>query len=182
MRLGLVRQLRQRAVVIQARHGREVARIEIAGVACGDERVGIGGIADHQHLHVAVGDFVERAALHGKDLRVGEQQVLALHARAARARADQQRHLTVAEREARVVGRHHLPECWKRAVVQLHHHALQRRERRGDLEQMQVHARARPEQRTRGDTEGEGIADLSGGAGDGNVHGGCHGGRFVLRD
>src|SRR5256886_16061690 len=84
--------------------------------------------------------------------------------------------LTVAEREARVVGRHHLPECWKRAVVQFHHHALQRRERRGDLEQMQVHAPARPEQRARGDTEGEGIADLSGGAGDGNVHGGWHGG------
>jgi len=65
--------------------------------------------------------------------------------------------------------------------MQLHHHALQRRERRGDLEQMQVHASVGPEEAPGGDTEGEGIADLSGGAGDRNVHGSFHGGRFLLR-
>ena len=50
-------------------------------------------------------DCVERLALRGEDLRVGEQQVLALHARAARARADQQRDLAVAEGDLRIIAR-----------------------------------------------------------------------------
>ncbi len=86
-RTGLLGQLRQRAVVIQARHRGEVARVQVLRVGARDQRVGVGGVAHHQHLDVAVGDFVHRLALRGEDRGVGEQQILALHARAARPRA-----------------------------------------------------------------------------------------------
>ena len=67
-------------------------------------RVGVGRVADHQHADVAIRHFVHRLALRGEDLRIGHQQVLALHAGAARARADQQRGLAVLERDLRIVG------------------------------------------------------------------------------
>ena len=52
---GLGRQLRDGAVVVEARHGREPARVEVLGVALRDQRVRVGGVADHEHLHVALG-------------------------------------------------------------------------------------------------------------------------------
>jgi hypothetical protein len=102
----------------------------------------------------------------GEDLRIGEQQILALHAWSTRARADQQGDLAVLEGDFRVIGRDDLVQQRERAVVELHHHALQRRQRRRDLQQMQVHGLVIAQQMTRGNAEGEGIADLAGGAGD----------------
>jgi hypothetical protein len=100
VRAGLRRQLRQSAIVIQARHGGEITpRIEAGRVAAGDQRVGIGGVAHHQHAQRTVRDRVQRLALRGKDLRVGQQQILAFHARPARPRAHQQRDVAVAERD-----------------------------------------------------------------------------------
>ena len=89
VRAGLVRELREGAVVIEARHGGEVARLQVLRVGARDQRVGVGRVADHQHFHLAVRDLVERLALRREDLRVRQQQILALHARAARPRADQ---------------------------------------------------------------------------------------------
>src|SRR6185437_5326801 len=114
-------------------------------------------------------------ALRGEDLRVREQQVLALHARAARPRADEQRHMAVAESDLRVVAGHDLVEQREGAIGQLHDDAVQCLQSRGDLEQVQVHRLVRPEELSGGDTEGEGIADLAGGAGDRDVQGWLHG-------
>jgi hypothetical protein len=63
VRAGFFRQLRQRPVVVETCHGREVARVEAPGVGARDQRVGVGGIAHHQHLDGAVGNFVKRLAL-----------------------------------------------------------------------------------------------------------------------
>jgi hypothetical protein len=99
------------------------------------------GIADHEHLDVARGDRVERLALLGEDLRVLEQQVLALHARAARLRADEHRDVRVLERDLRVAAAAHAREQRERAVLELHHHALERGLHLVDrhLEQLQDH-------------------------------------------
>ena len=174
VRAGLLGQLRQRAVVIEAHHRGEALRIEARCVLHRDQRVGVGRVADDQHAHVAVGHGVERLALRREDLRVGEQQVLALHARTARPRADQQRGMAVLERDLRVVGRHDLVERRERAVVQLHDDALQRSEGRRDLEQVQVDRLVRTEHLARGHSEGKRVADLARGAGDGDVDGGLH--------
>ena len=109
--------------------------------------------------------------MRGEDLCVRLQQVLALHARSARAGADQERHLAVAKRHARIVRGRHAAEHREGTVLELHHHPLQRGERRGDLQQVQVDAGVGTECITGGHAEGEGITDLAGRAGDRNVHG-----------
>ena len=172
---GLLRELRQRAVVVEAHHRREIARIQARRVLHRDQRVGVGRVAHDQHTHVAVGDRIERLALRREDLRVGEQQVLALHAGAARPRADEQRDVAVLEGDLGVVRRDDLVERRERAVVELHHHALQGAQRRRDFEQVQVDGLVGTEHLARGHAEGEGVADLACGAGDRDVDGGLHG-------
>ena len=61
------------------------------------------------------------------------------------------------------------------AVVELHAHALERAHGRRDLEQLQVHGLVGAEQGAAGDAEEEGVADLAGSAGHGNLHGCSHG-------
>ena len=171
---GLLGQLRHGAVVIEARHRGEVARVQVLGVGARDHRVGVGGVADHQHAHVAVRDFVHGLALRGEDLRVGHQQVLALHAGAARPRADQQRRMAVLERHARIVGGDDPVERREGAVVELHDHARELRQRRRDFEQVQVDRRIGAQHLAGGDAKGEGITDLAGGTGDGDIDCGFH--------
>ena len=63
------------------------------------------------------------------------------------------------------------------AVVDLHDHAVEHLQRRLDLEQAQDDGLVGAEQLARGDAEEERVADLAGGAGDGDVDGGlgCRG-------
>ena len=70
MAARLLCQLRERAVVIEARHRGEVARVQILRVRTRDHRIGVGRVADHQHFHVASRCLVQRLALRGEDLRV----------------------------------------------------------------------------------------------------------------
>ena len=174
VRARLLRQLRERAVVIETNHRRETRGAQARRVLHRDQRIGVRRVADDQHAHVAIRDGVERLALHRENLRVGEQQVLALHARTARPRADEQRCMTILERNLRVVGRNDPVQGRKRAVVQFHHDALQRAKRRRDLEQVQVDRLVGPEHLARGHSEGKRVADLARGAGDGDVDGGLH--------
>jgi hypothetical protein len=138
-----------------------------------DVGVGVGRVADHQHLDVAAGGGVQRLALRGEDLRVGGQQVGALHAGAARARADQQRVVGVLEGGLRVAVRFHAGQQREGAVLQFHHHALERLLRLlvGDLEQLQDDGLVLAQHFARGDAEQQGVADLAGGAGDGDADG-----------
>ena len=87
----------------------------------------------------------------------------------ARHRPDEQGHVGVTERDVGVVGAHDVGEQRERAVVELHPHALERAERRRDLEQLQGDGRVGPEHRARGDAEQQAVADLAGGAGDGDT-------------
>ena len=54
-------------------------------------------------------------------------------------------------------------------VIELHRGALGRLDRRGDLEQRELDGRVRAEQLAAGDAEQDGVADLAGGTGDGNL-------------
>ena len=122
------------------------------------------------------GDLVQRRALRGEDLGVLQQQVLALHARAARTRTDQHRDVGILERDFGIVGADHAGQQRERAVLQLHHHALER----GlglvhrQLEHLQDDRLVLAEHFAGGDAEQQGVTDLAGGAGDGDTNGGFH--------
>ena len=62
----------------------------------------------------------------------------------------------------------------KGAVDQLHRHPLQRAHRRRYLQQAQVDRLLGAEQLAGGDAEDEAVADLAGGAGDGDSYGIAH--------
>ncbi len=176
---GLFGELRQRAVVIQARHRSEVARIEVLRIRLGDERVGVGRIADDQHFHLPVRNLVESLALRRENLRVGEQEILALHAGTAGPGADEHGDVAIPEGNFGIVGGDDLVERREGAVVELHHDALQAGQSRRDFEQMQVHGLIRTQHLAGGDAEGEGITDLTGGAGDRDVQGRLHGDAYL---
>ena len=159
-RARLLAELRERAVVIETRHRREAIGRERRRVALGDQRIGVRRVADHEHTHVTARGRIERFALRGEDLGILEQQILALHARAARPRADQHGNLAVLEGDSRIVGRGHFVEREERAIVQLHHHALHRAERRRNLEQIQIDGLVGTEHLPGGDAKGERIPDV----------------------
>ncbi|MNT08684.1 hypothetical protein D3C72_1434330 [compost metagenome] len=173
----LGRQLAQRAVVVQAQHGGEVARVQVRRRLHRDVGVGVGRVADHQHLHVTLGDLVQCSALGGEDLRVFQQQILALHARAARTRADQQGDVGVLEGHFGVIGTDHAGQQRERAVFQFHHHALQGGLGLVDrqLQQLQDDRLVLAQHFAGGDAEQQGVADLAGGAGHGNTNRCFHG-------
>jgi hypothetical protein len=114
--------------------------------------------------------------LGGEDLGILEQQILALHARTARPRADQHGDLAVLEGDARIVGRRYFVEREERAIVQLHHDALHGAERGRNLEQIEIDGLIGTEHLPGGDAKGECIPDVSGCAGDGDGNWLFHGG------
>ncbi len=171
---GLGGELGKRAVVVEAQHRREALARQARRALHRDVGIGVGGIADHEHLDVAARRRVERLALCGEDLRVGREQILALHPRPARTRADEQCDSGVLERGVRIRMRAHSREQRERAVVEFHHHALERLLRFlvGDLEQLQDDRLVGAEHLAAGDPEEQAVADLAGGAGHGHANGG----------
>ena len=82
--------------------------------------------------------------------------------------------MAILECDASIVGGHHFVEGREGAVVEFHHHTLQRRQGGRDFEQVQVDRLIGTEHGAGGHTEGEGIADLTGGTGDRYVQGLLH--------
>ena len=172
---GLGGELRQRAVVVQAQHAVVVVRVgaaDLDGGGAGDVGVGVAGVAHDQHADVFLGVLGDGLALNGEDGAVGGQQVGTLHAGAARTGADQQAHVGVLERDVGVVGGDHAGEQREGAVFQLHHHALDGLLGLGQVEQLQDDGLVLAQHFATGDAEQQAVADLAGGAGDSNAHGG----------
>ena len=166
---GLLGQLRDGPVVVQAGQRGEPLLGDVGRVVLRDQRVGVGRVAGHADADVVGGDGVERLALRGEDRAVGLQQVAALHARAARPGADEQRQVDAVEDLVRVGADLHAGQQRERAVVELHHHALERLEGGLDLEQPQLDRAVRTQQRAAGQAEQQAVTDLAGGAGDGDL-------------
>ena len=169
---GLGGNLRQGAVVVQAQHGGEVLGRQVRGRLHGDVGVGVGRVADHQHFDVTRSDGIQGLALHGEDLSVGFQQVLAFHARTARTGADQQGDVGILEGGHRVAVCGHAGQQRECAVVDLHHDALERLLcfLVVDLEQLQDDGLVLAQHVAVGDAEQQGIADLAGRAGHSDAH------------
>ena len=110
-------------------------------------------------------------ALGREDLGVLQQQILALHAGAAGLGADQDGEIRILEGYLGIVGGHDAGHGRKGAVVQLHDHAVEGAQGRGDFQQLQNHRLLRAEQVAGGDAEYKLVADLAGGTGDGDADG-----------
>lgn len=87
-----------RSVLVESRHGAECRLGQVGRILHGDESIRIGRIADDADLHVSRRILVESLALSGENRTVGSEQILALHAGAARLRADEQGDVHVFER------------------------------------------------------------------------------------
>jgi hypothetical protein len=164
--LELGGELRDRAVLVEARHRREALLGDVGRVGRRDQRVGVGGIADHEDLHVVGGADVQRLALRLEDCAVGLEQVGALHPLGPRPRPDEQRHVDAVEALLGIVVDVDGLQQRERAVLELERGALGGLDRLRDLEQRQLDLLVGAEQLARGDAEEDGVADLSGGAGD----------------
>ena len=169
--LQLGRQLRDRAVVIEAQHRGEPLVRDVGSVVHRDQAVRVRRVAHDEHFHVIGGRVVQRLALDGEDLAVLAQQLGALHALRPRPRADQQRDVDAVERVVRVVVQIEPGQQRKGAVDQLHRDAIQRAHRGRNLEQAQIDGLVGAEQLPGGDAEDEAVADLTGCAGDGDSYG-----------
>ena len=169
----LLGELRDRAVLVQPRHRGEALGAGCRARCCSAiSAFVLAGLPTTSTAHVVGGAGVERLALRLEDLPVGLEQVGALHALRARPRAHQQRDVHAVEGLARVVEDLGRGEQREGAVLQLQRGALGGLDGVGDLEQAQVDLLVGAEHLAAGDAEQQRVADLAGGAGDGD--GGGH--------
>ena len=119
---------------------------------------------------------VERLALDGEDGAVGLQQVLALHALAARTGTHQQGIVGVLEGNVWIVGDDDAGQQREGTVFQLHDHALDGCHGGSDVQQLQDDGLVLAQHVPVGDAEQQGVGDLAGGAGDGNTFRSFHDG------
>jgi hypothetical protein len=99
----------------------------------GDEGVGVGRVADHQHFDVARGVVIQRLALRAENGAVRGEQILALHAGTTRTGADEQGIIAVLESNVGIVSRDQTAQQRERAIVEFHGNALECVQRRGDF-------------------------------------------------
>ena len=152
--------------MVEAHHGGEGRLGQIRCRVHGDEGVGVGGVAHHEHLDVALGHLVECLALGGEDGAIGLEQVLAFHPLGARPGAHEKCDVDVLERHLGVVGLDDTLQEREGAVVELHDDALERRKRRRDLEELEDDRLVLAEHLAAGDAEQKAIANLTGGTSD----------------
>jgi len=107
-------------------------------------------------------------------MAIGFEQVLAFHAGATRACADQQSVVGILEGDIRIVRCDDAGERTEGAVVEFHNDTLQRGQGGRNFEQLQDDGLIVAQHLTGGDTEGELIADLAGCACDYDTYGCFH--------
>jgi len=146
-----------------------------------DEGVGVGGVAHDEHLDVLGGAGVEGLALGTEDAAVGGEQVGALHAGLAGHGADEEGDVGALEGSLGVIEDVDAAQGREGGVEQLHSGPLSGLDGRRDLQQAEVDTLVRAEKGAGGDAEQQGVADVAGSTGDGDVDGSvCH--RGLLRD
>ena len=169
-RTRLGRQLRDGAVVVEPHHRGETRLGDVGGRVHGDHGVGVRRIADDEDLDVVGRAVVDGLALRPEDPAVGLEEIGSLHSLGARARAHKQGDVRPVERVVNAVVDIDGLKKRESRIVELHGSALRGLHCLRNFQQVEAHRRVGAEQRARSDAEEEGIADVSGGArnGDGN--------------
>jgi hypothetical protein len=140
--------------------------IDVWRVAAGNQCVGVCGVADDKYANVAIRVIVDGLALYREDRSVGLQQVLALHAGAARACTYQQCVVAVFEGNVRIVGCDESGQRPERTIVEFHDDTLESIQCLRYLEQLQDHRLVIAEHLPGSNAKSELIADLAGSPGD----------------
>ena len=167
----LLRQLGFRAVLIQPGHGEPAIAWNRLRVIHRDEAIRVARISDDQDAHILGGVLCNRLALADENLAINPEQILSLHAGFARDTADKQCPVHIAESLVEIGRGDDVRQKWKRAIVQLHDHALQALEAGRDFDQMQRDRLVGAKHCARGNAKDECVTDLSGSAGDRDLNG-----------
>ena len=167
---GLGRQLGLGPVLIEAHHGGEALGRDVGGVVHGDEGVGVGRVADDEHPDVG-------AALSESALPWAVKMAPLASSRSLRSmpllrgRAPTSRAMLTSPNASWASSlMYDLTQQREGAVVELHDDAPQGPQGRGDLEELQDDRLIGSEQGAAGDPEQQVVADLAGGAGDGDTN------------
>ena len=171
---GLVCQLRDCTVVIQAHHCGEARCGNVTGCVSCDGCVGVCGVANNQNAHVFSSAVVDGLALRTKNTCVGLEEVSALHTRTARHCADQEGGVGALECSLGIIVDIHACEQRECTVIKLHCGALSGLHALGDLQQVELNGSIRTEHGSRSDAEKKGVTDVSGCTGDGDNTRFCH--------
>ena len=94
-------------------------------------------------------------------------------------RANEQGVVAILERDVWIVGGNNAVQQREGAIIQFHHHAVQRAERGRDFEQVKVDRLVRSQHVASGNAEQESVTDLAGSAGYSDFHRLFHG-SFLL--
>ena len=174
-RTRLLGELRARAVFIQRCHREELIARHPGGAVHGDEGIRVARIADDERADILRRVARDGRALAGENLAVGGEQILALHAGAARTRTDEQRPVHALEALVQIARRHTALEQRERAIFQLHDDAAERLQGFlvGDFDEVQDDGLVRAEHGAGRDAEEQGVANLAGSAGHGDANGCC---------
>ena len=171
---GLVGELRDRTVVVEAHHRGEARGRDVRRSVLGDGGVGVRGVTHDEDTHVIGSAVVDGLALGAEDARVGLEQVGALHALAARHGTHQVRDVGALECTVDVVVDLDAGQGRERTVVELHRGALGSLDGLRDLQQVQLDGHVRAEQLAGSNAEQESVADVAGCASDGDDTRFCH--------
>ena len=166
MHARLLRELALRAVFIKTGHRKETILWHTVRVVHGDQCVGVAGISYNQHAHIAGRIAGDGLTLTRENLAVDAEQIATLHSRLAWHGADQQGPVGAIESLIKIRSSHHFVEQRKGAVIQFHHHALQRSHAGFDLDEPQIHRLVRTKNKTGCDAKKKRVADLASSAGD----------------
>ena len=163
------------AVFIQSRHGEPaVSRQGLTGLH-GNPRVGVAGIPNHQHLGRPRSHFRQDFPLLNKDFPVQAKKFRTLHAGFPRNTPDAKGPIRAFKCLGRLAGGHNPIQKRKGPIPEFHDHPLKGILGLGHLKELQTDLLVRPEQTPRGNTENQGIADLSGRSCDSHPHRCGHG-------
>jgi hypothetical protein len=162
------------AAPVLVEHGHREPAVTRHAMPCrrgrSDQCVRVARVAHHQHVAAVGGVAGDGLPLSGEDPAVDAEQVLALHPLLAWDGTDQQRPVGAAERLVQVGGAHDALEQREGAVLELHSHAVECRQRGRELEQLETNPNVRAEHLPGGDAKEKRVADLARGAGDGHAH------------
>jgi len=109
-RIGFVRQLTQRPVMVKTCHRGELPGVEIRRIGCGNQRIGICRVSNYEHPNILRCIIVYRPALNREYLGVLCYEVVALHAFAAGLCTNEDGVVGLAKADGRVIGEYDVME------------------------------------------------------------------------
>ena len=150
--VALERQLGFGTILIQTGHREPSIGGNLLGVVHGDKAVRVARIADDEHTKVGPCRLGQRSALLNENLPVDAKQIFAFHSSSPGHTPNKKSPIHSAKSLIEISRGQDVVQERKRAIVQLHHHALKDFQGRRNLNQMQVDRLIRPEDPTGGNS------------------------------